>query len=198
VAEASDNRQPLSKNQLGIAVVVLVVVIAVGLGLYFLLKSPAKHNQGGGPTGNKKWPPISAVFLSPALMRTEPVSDKKHEGFAWAGALAGFRTEFRRTPKGRIYVRYLRHKDRLGQTGDYVVIATYPFTGAVNGLRAQAKAEKAKVRKSHGAFIYVSPTRPRSVYMAFPSFPNGEIEIYAPTPTEAIQLAKSGKIRVQQ
>ena len=192
VAAEADNRQPLAKNQLGIALLVIVLVLAVGAGLYFLLKSDKK--QGGHGNTDRKYVPVSAIFLPANRMRTESLIIG--EGFYWAGPLAGLKTEFRRTAKGEIYVRYVPKNARLGADCDCLVIATYPFNEAVNGLTEQANTVGADIQRGHGkSFIFVDPKQGRRVYMAFPG-ENAQIEIYGVTPGSALQLAKGPKIRL--
>ena len=190
VAEVSDNRQPLSNNQLGIAVLVLVILAAVGAGLYFVLKNDT--NKGNNGTG--KYKAISAQFLSAGRMRTQPLIIG--QGFYWAGALPGLKMEFRRTAQGAIYVRYMPPSARKGQGGNFLIIATYPFNQAVNGLKDQAqKAGGATVKgPDPGSIIYVDPTHPKSVYMAWKN-DNVQVEVVGTSPAVAVRLAKSGDIR---
>jgi len=192
VAEASDNRQPLSKNVVGIAAIVLVVVIAVALGLYFLLRSDKK---GGGHGATGKYKAVSAVVLTSSQIRSESLIIQG-EQFFWAGPKRGYQTEFRRTVDGFIYVRYLPNGVHVGQAGDFLDIATYPFAQAVNGLKNQAKkAHATVVRGRGGSYIYVDPKRPRTVYMAFNGI-NYQVEIFGQNPIDSVTLAKSGKIRL--
>jgi len=191
VAEASDNRQPLSKNQLGIAVLVLVVVIAVAVGLYFLLKSsPKKHAGANGGT----YKVVTARILTASELKSEALV--LGQQFYWAGPKPGYSYEFRRTVNGYIFVRYLPNGLHAGAIGDFLDIASYPFTQALNGTKNQAKAAGATVVNGHGgSVIYVDPKRPRTVYMAFPGV-NVQIEIFGQSPVEAVTLARSRKIRL--
>ena len=190
VTAASDSRKPAGKNQLGVALLVLVLVAAVGAGLYFLLKSD-KKNGANGQTG--KCEAVSAAFLSSSRMQSESLII--NQGFYWAGPIAGLKTEFRRTAECEVYVRYMPRSARLGEAGEFLVISTYPGYN-VASLEKQARKEGARIVSGpRGSSIYVSVKRPRSVYMAFPSF-NAQVEIFGQTAPQAVQFARSGKIRI--
>lgn len=189
-AAESDNRQPLSKNQLGIALLVLVLIIAVGVGLYFLLHKSSKHG-GGGPTGAYK--PFPAKVFATSAQLAGVKAKIGGETFYYAGPRSGFEYEFRRISNGNAYVRYLPSGSRAGIAGDFLVISTYPGYN-LPGLQAQAKAAGAQVKHARGGgFYFVNPKRPRSVYMAWNNV-DAQVEVFAPTPVEAVQVAKTGKI----
>ena len=194
MAEASDNRQPLSKNQLGIAVLVLVLLVAVGLGVYFATKSSGKKGTGG-TTG--KYHAITARIITAGQLKSE--ARTLGQQFYWAGPQRGYSYEFRRTVQGYIFVRYLPNGLHAGAEGDFLDIATYPFTQAVAGIKDQAKKAKNKglnakvIRGRDGSYIYVDPKRPRTVYMAFPGI-NVEVEIFGQSPVDAVRLARSGNV----
>ena len=193
VAEASDNRQPLAKNQLAIALLVLVLVVAVGVGLYFLLKSDKKGHKGTNP-GNTDYPAFAAKFIPPGQMAAQPII--LGEGFYWAGPLPGFKIELRRTTEGAVYVRYMGKGTHEAEPGHFLTIATYPFNSAVEGLKDEAKKEHSRtVKGKHHSIIYVHPHHPQSVYMAFINDPNVEIEVVGTTPAQAAQIANSGRVR---
>ena len=190
VAEASDNRQPLAKNQAGVAVLILILVIAVGVGLYFILHKDAKKH----PTSPGNYKPVTARVLNAAQLQAE----RPHIGgqlFYWAGTQRGYSYEFRRTVKGFIYVRYLPSGLHAGATGNFRVVATYPFTEAVNGLQGQAYKVGADVKRGRGgSYYFVDPKRPRTVYMAWDNV-DAQVELFGTSPVDAVSLAKSGKIR---
>jgi hypothetical protein len=192
VAAESDNRQPLAKNVLGIVLLVVVLVVAVGVGLFFLLRND-NNKKGNGPGGVGHYKPYTARFLSSSGLGAQSLV--MGQQFYWAGPKRGYRYEFRRTVDGYVYVRYLPKSVSLGAAGDYLDIATYPFTQAVNGLKLEAHKKHATVTNAPGGgVIYVDPHRPRTVYLAFPGV-NAQIEIFGQSPVQAVTLARSGKIR---
>lgn len=186
MAEASDNRQPLAKNQLGIAVLVLVVVIAVGLGLYLLLKDSGK-NHPTKPVASRIGPTTMSAAEIKGFARTLKTP------FYWVGPQAGYRYEFTRATTGYLYVRYLPAGAHNGNKSDkYLVVTTYPYPGALAALKKGAKGSG--FGGPGQRFIWIDPTDPKSVYVAFPGV-DYEIEIYNPSPPIAAATAQSAKLR---
>jgi hypothetical protein len=188
VAEVSDNRQPLSKNQLGIAALVLVVLIGAGVGLYLGLKgSSGKHTNTNKIVAARIGPlSMSAVDLK-AFARTVKTP------FYWVGPRAGYKYEFTRATTGYLYLRYLPVGAANGNKDDkYTVITTYPYPDALNALKRGAKGSG--FGGPGNRFIWVDPTDTNSVYVAFPGV-NYEIEVYDPSAPIAAATAGSRKLK---
>jgi hypothetical protein len=159
----------------------------VGLGVYFVTKKSHKN----------AYTPFSAQFMTATDMKGAESLLK--ENFYWAGPFTGYQTELRRTNKGNVYVRYLPNGARLGENcKQCLVVATYPFTSAVVGLTKQAKQNNEKVIHINHSVILVDRASPTNVYMAFPGYPNVQVEISAATARQALNLAKSTKVRLAQ
>ena len=109
----------------------------------------------------------------------------------WAGPMKGFRYEFRRRIRGGdVYVRYLPRGETLEAGAKDLIVGTYPFTGAFDGLKRAAKGRA--VAGPRGSIIYVRPGRARSAFVAFPGV-DYQIEVYAPNPAVAKEVA--GRVR---
>jgi len=111
----------------------------------------------------------------------------------WAGPRDGYRYEFSRGHYPRVFVRYLPKGVPTGAGGaKYLIVATYPYARAFAVLTKQAEGRA--VAGPGGSIVYVSPSDPRSVYMAFPE-DDYEIEVYDPSPAVALATAMSGDIQ---
>ena len=187
MAEVSDNRQPLSKNQLGIVVLVLVVVAAVGVGLYLLLKPATKNHPGTKVVASRIGPISMTAGDLKAFARTLKTP------FYWVGPRAGYKYEFTRATTGYLYLRYLPVGAHNGNKDDkYTVVTTYPYPGALAALKKGAKGTG--FGGPGGRFIWVDPTDTKSVYVAFPGV-DFEIEVYDPSPPIAAATAQSPKLK---
>ena len=113
----------------------------------------------------------------------------------WAGPRSGFTYELTRTSDDRIYIRYLPEGVAIGSDQpDYLAVGTYPSQNALAVVRGIAKDLHVKaVRLSGGGAAVQDTKHPTSVYLAYPRA-DYQIEIYAPSPARALQLAVSGKI----
>ena len=115
-----------------------------------------------------------------------------HQPIYWAGPKPGYTYEFRREASGRIYVRYLAPRVKVGAPGaNFLIVATYPFPDAFKILRDLAKGTESKV--PGGGIAVVQPGYPKSVHMAFPGV-DYQIEVYDPSPARALAVASSGHV----
>ncbi len=114
----------------------------------------------------------------------------------WAGPQAGYTYELTRTENGSIYVRYLPPGVTAGVGGArYLVVATYPFAGALEALRKVAAGEAVDVPGS--GIAVPSENYPQSVHVAFPNL-NYQIEVYDPSPARSLRVATSGRLKPVQ
>jgi hypothetical protein len=119
-----------------------------------------------------------------------------HRTVFWAGTAApGFKLELTEVKGPRVFVRYLT---TAAQAGDpraaYTTIATYPMQGAYERLRSASSRPGAVVAQTPGgaATLYYKKT-PSNVYVARPGS-NFLVEIFAPQPRAAMQLAGSSSL----
>jgi len=98
----------------------------------------------------------------------------------WAGPRPSDRYELTQTSDGRVYVRYLPPGARVGdKKADFLVVATYPFSGAYESLRRLAHSRAFRVRG--GGIGFVDTTYPESVHVAFPLL-DFQVEVFDPAP----------------
>jgi len=181
------NRQPMGSQQIRIAVLVVLAVV-VGVVLWLVLGHSSKHHK---KKNNNPALGIPATAFNAANLKAE--SYVINTKFFWAGKKPGYKYEFTRDNRGYLYVRYLPAAVHVGAKGaHYLIVATYPVTGAYQALKAQAG--KKAVSGPDGSIVYIRPSDHRSVLMAFPGV-NDQIEIFDPSPPVAISTAESRKIK---
>ena len=156
-----------------LAAVLLVVVLAglVGWGLI-------RNSDDGSGSGS------SSEVVSTAQLSQEAADDGP---IYWVGPRSGSRLQLTRTDD-RVLLRY------LGSNGSQppLTVGTYPFANAADSLRARGeKAGGAWQKLKSGDVVYFNTGRPTSVYVASPGS-DFEVEIFDPSPKEALQLAVSG------
>jgi hypothetical protein len=162
--------------------VILVAVVLAGCGRAASNYVPP---AGSGPTlGN------DAVLLSAADLKAEAKLIGQH--FYWAGPRKGREYEFQRASNGYVYVRYLPQGVPAGDSGQYPLVATYPFRGAYNGVKATANG--AGLAGPGGSIVFPRPDHQGSVLMAFHHI-DYEIEVFAPTTKNALRIVMSGRVR---
>ena len=133
---------------------------------------------------------LAPVIVSPAELKTE--SKILRQPIYWAGPRKGFHYEFRRTANGYVYVRYLPRGVAAGAPGSkFLVVATYPLSGAYGALKKFAKGKA--VAGPHGSIFFALPGNRESVYVAFPGV-DYEVEVYDPSPKVARAIVMSGAV----
>jgi hypothetical protein len=120
-----------------------------------------------------------------------------HNGAAyWAGpAAAGFKLELTEVRGSRVFVRYLTSDAKAGDPrAAFTTVATYPTRGAYQLLRSASSRPGAVAGTGPaGATTLYYKQRPTSVYVARPGA-NELIEVFAPQPRAALQLAQSQSV----
>ena len=74
----------------------------------------------------------------------------------------------------------------------YLIIATYPFRGALQALKGLASQPKLTIPR--GGIAVVDGKDPKSVHLAYPGI-NDQVEVYDPSPARSLAVAKSGTVR---
>jgi len=93
-----------------------------------------------------------------------------------------------------VYVRYLPANEPVGSKTPYLTVGTYEKADAYAGLQKAATKAGAKSGKlTGGAFVVVPADKPTSAYFAFEGH-NLLMEVYDPTPGEALKLVTSGAV----
>ena len=149
------------------------------------------HPPPPATTTQKRVTAVGPEFLSPAGLADAAAHLK--QTIYWVGPLKGDSYEFTRTSNGDAYVRYLPKGVNVGtkRTG-YLIVATYPFSGAYAGLKKAAGSKG--VSGPGGRLVYVRPNDPKSVLVAFPGV-EAQIEVYDPRPARSLQVAKSVQLK---
>jgi hypothetical protein len=166
----------------------LVLCAAVGAGLvaWFVFKS------GDNGTSVPNRAPASAA--SAAELQALP-GKVGHDVF-WAGRKSGFTYELTQTNKGNIFIRYLPAGVEVNDARpNFLTVGTYPRAHAYATVKKVSKNPGSESHQLVGGGIAVrSNVKPNSVFVAYPG-KNFEIEIYDPSPSKALRLAVSGKVK---
>lgn len=115
----------------------------------------------------------------------------------WVGPRKGYGYELTTTPAGRTFVRYLPAGVDAGDPRpDFLTVGTYPLgTNARAALRRAGRKRGAQtVELPGGALFVTNPAHPRSAYYAREGW-RFEVEVYHPTPGEAMRLVLSKAVR---
>jgi len=129
------------------------------------------------------------VGLSARGLRT--LSRNVKEPIYWAGPMAGTTYELTRTRNGSVYIRYLPRGVEPGEKADLLIVATYPFSKAYDGLKEIAKGRE--ITLPGGGIALVDEKYPKSVHLAFRGV-NYQVEVYDPSPERALEVASSGDV----
>ena len=129
------------------------------------------------------------VGLSARGLRT--LARNVKEPIYWAGPMPGITYELTRTRNGSVYIRYLPRGVEPGEKADLLIVATYPFSKAFNGLKQVAKGQEIKL--PGGGIAVVDQNYPKSVHLAYPGV-NWQVEVYDPSPERALEVASSGDV----
>ena len=177
---------------------VFAVAVAGGLGAWAVVGSRDDPVSPGEPsaattpaTTAATVRPIAPVGLSAKGLRTLTASIP--EPIYWAGPKPGYLYELTRTAAGKIFIRYLPSGTPVGtKKATYLIVATYPFRGALKALTDLPA--KSQVKIPGGGVAIVDESHPESVHLAFPGVDN-QVEVYDPSPARSLAVAKSGTVR---
>jgi hypothetical protein len=182
VIEAPAPRTPkLNALRVGLAI---AVAVAIGLVVWLVA------GGSGGSSSSDGSKPHAATQAE----LTQLAAKLKHPIY-WTGPKAGYTYELTQTEKGNVYVRYLPQGVQVGDSrADFVTVGTYPDTNPMRSV-ATALKRKGTVRLSapNGGVAVQDAAHPTSVYLAFPNS-SLLLEIFAPNPTAARSIAKSGTV----
>ena len=167
-----------------------VVALAAAAGIALALHHGGASPRGDGPGARNTLGPI---VLNAAELKAR-VTALNQEAY-WIGPVAGYSYELTRTATKAVYVRYVPAGVKAGANeGQYLVIATYPFAGALAAVKAVDNGHPLKVAGSKGAIAAVESGKPTNVRVAFPNV-DYQIEVYAPSPQGALAAATSAALK---
>jgi hypothetical protein len=116
------------------------------------------------------------------------------ESIYWAGPPAGSELELSRPSGGRTYVRYLIGDAEAGDPRPFLTVGSYRIVDPVAVLRKQGSRPGGVLATApDDGTVYFNRQNPKSVYLAYPG-EDIEVEVYAPSFQQALQLATSGRI----
>jgi hypothetical protein len=111
----------------------------------------------------------------------------------WAGPKPGYTYEVTETSNGSAYVRYLPPGVKVGDPrADFLIVATYPFRGALAAVRRTAGGV-APLRLHDQGVAVVDRSYPESIHLAFPGVAY-EIEVFDPSPATTLKVVDSGRV----
>jgi hypothetical protein len=181
VIEAPAPRTPkLNPLRVGLAV---AVAVAIGVVVWLVA-----GGSGGSSSSNSKPHAATQAEL------TQLAATLKHPIY-WTGPKSGYTYELTQTEKGNVYVRYLPQGVKVGdQRADFVTVGTYPDANPMRSIDAALKRKGTTRLSAPNEGVAVQDgAHPTSVYLAFPNS-SLLLEIFAPNPTEARSIAKSGTV----
>jgi hypothetical protein len=118
----------------------------------------------------------------------------------WLGERGGTEIELSEEGPGRVYVRYLDPGTEPGADKAAVLtVGTYSSEEGVAELRRAARDGDGTVaaRTDDGAVLLVDPSSSKSAHLAYPGA-GPQIEVYSPSPGQALRLASRGAVRPVQ
>jgi len=181
---------------LKVVIAAVVSIVAVVLIVVFLIPGDDSTKSSATPQT-----PAAGTYetVGPKIVSEKELgkfSNEIEQPIYWAGPVDGASYELMRTSTGNVFVRYLDNDSQLGsESADFVAIGTYPISDGVAALERAADEAGAELEDSNdGGLLYVSPTNPSSVYLAYPGS-DYQIEVYSPDPAEALEMAKQGRVQ---
>jgi len=177
---------------------VVALAVAGGLGAWAIVGNEDTGTSSGPDTTSATTAssttaakPIAPVGLSAKGLRT--LSATVSQPIYWAGPKPGYLYELTRTSNGSVFIRYLPPGAKVGsKQAIYLIIATYPFRGALQALKGLPSRPKLTI--PGGGLAVIDHKDPKSVHLAYPGI-NDQVEVYDPSPARALAVAKSGTVR---
>jgi len=112
----------------------------------------------------------------------------------WAGPKKGNTYELALTPNGQVLIRYLPRGTKVGASGQYLTVGTYPHPSAFVGIQALAKETKAvAIKLPRGGLAVVEPRYRKSIHLAYPGS-DYQVEVFDPSPADARRVVSSGRV----
>jgi hypothetical protein len=166
---------------------VLLVLALLALGAVWLVQ------RGGG--GSSTLPRRGAGPTAVSQAQLEKLADTVTFPVYWAGSKSGT-YELTRTTDGRIYIRYLPSREKVGdRAANYLTVGTYPTKAAFLSVQRAAKRRGAiSLKIEHGGLLVFNTGAPKNVHFAYPKA-KYQVEVYSPSPEQARALVLTGAIK---
>jgi hypothetical protein len=167
-----------------------IVAVAAAVTLAIVLGNGRDHSR---PSTHGTVAPIGPIALSASALKARAAT--LDQPIYWVGPVVGDTYELTRTTTDNVYIRYLPPGVDAGtHQSEYLVIATYPYKGALAALKAAHNEGKPlTVAGGKGGVAAVERGRPTNVHVAFPRV-DYQIEVYSPRASAARTLATSGAL----
>jgi hypothetical protein len=144
----------------------------------------------------------STATLTPVGGRAVAISERGLHTLAllgrvlyWAGSRPDVTYELTQHRDGRVYLRYLARGTRLGSQKAFLTIGSYPVANAYAVTRNVARrAGSVQVPVGQEAVAFYRRRLPTNIYPAFRGG-DSQIEIFDPSPENAVRLVAGGVIR---
>jgi len=164
----------------------LAMLIALGLVVWVLV-----DDDNGSDEGSPTSPGAAAIVDVDGLRE---VASEEKTPIYWAGPPAGAELELSRPAADRTFVRYLTGDAEVDDPRPFLTVGSYRLPDPVAVLREQGSQPDGVLAKApRGGVVYFSREQPESVYLAYPN-EGVEIEVFAPSFEQALQLVTSGEI----
>ena len=139
----------------------------------------------------------SSTAAEPEIVTTTQFPVEQGKTVYWLGKRPSARYELTESSSGRVYIRYLTGDAEAGDDRtDFLTVATYPEEDGIAALRRAAREQDGAElgRTDDGAVLLVDPSSPNNAHLAYPGA-NVQIEVYSPTPGQALRLASRGAVQ---
>lgn len=175
------------------ATVIALAAILVGAGAWGLTAC-----NRDGDTASSATEAASMVSGEARMVETDELGDLPDEvGHAvfWAGPQPGATLEFSHDDAGNVHIRYLTGGAEVGDPNQgYLNIGSYPFPGAYDATRELANGPGVVRVSQHGGIGFFDPANPYSVIIAWPAYPDLQVEVYDPEKNRALEYVRAGGI----
>ena len=139
----------------------------------------------------------STTAAEPEIVTTTQFPVEQGKTVYWLGKRPGARYELTESSSGRVYIRYLTGDAEAGDDRtDFLTVATYPEEDGIAALRRAAREQDGAElgRTDDDAVLLIDPSSPNNAHLAYPGA-NVQIEVYSPTPGQALRLASRGAVQ---
>jgi hypothetical protein len=181
-----------------VLVLVAIVVAAIVGGVILAANSGSSSPKSGAssaaaPSSAAASGGTTVQAVSVATLAALPAS-LGHPVY-WAGPMPGATYELTRVPDGRVYVRYLTGRARVGSPlPNFLTVGTYLVPNAEAAVRAAAGQPGSVSVPLRGGVAFYNRARPTSVYFAYVGS-HVQVETYDPSPAAARRLVETGAIK---
>ena len=173
-----------------------IAVIALALSIAFFVWAV---RRGDDDESAPEPPPTPAQAEVPRIVDeeelTEVASAVGHDVY-WAGSIPDTELEVTESEDGSVLVRYLQDGAAVGEgQTEFLAIGSYPLVDTKKTMEEFAEQPGAIVRQTpDGREVMTTKQRPTNVYFASPD-DTLQIEVFDPSPTKAMSLARSGDVQ---